>query len=588
MKLFNIMNGFKVLSSQWAAIRRASLKNVVIAVMMVLSLSAGAVYGQTTAMVSVTNTDYAAETITVTCTDDSYTLYYTTNGSDPTNEDWQVGESGVISVAGLSATEIKVCAIDDDNVIQSNVLSVPIQRYEAPANISFSYSQLTGPQISFTYDNTDEGNPVVRYAVNELPTATGSTASSPLSVSQYYATYNFRVFGSSKFPSENVEVRTNRYNPPAILNYVPYTAASSTDNEIPASGTFVMDNGSTVYINYSHTSSGSSELMDPDPSNTNTYDTTIEAGQTFPTGFHAQNFKMVVGSSSATSLMFPSTVVTVDENYSGYYVVQYGEGTARRYLSLDSTDMRIYGKQVFDRSCLWQPDAQGRLGQPLGSTTYYLSANNSEISATTGTSISWYFNTVEQALLRRSDYSGVVFMSNGDRWALTSGTTSAQLYTVSKRHSTSGTVDMITSFTLDAIQYNGQSPTWIAIADGSYTLSVKPNVTVTTYRLPAHDHYSYTDQTNQAVDFTYFPLYNRSYSDHFQLPFSSEVGSNSNVYADNIEVQWTVENESAAALAHTQPQLSTTSNGTMLSSISLSRNGAITAPQTAQVMVTAT
>ncbi len=560
MKLFNIMNGFDVLRGQWAAICHATLKKVVIAGVMVLSLSAGTVLAQTQPTVTITP-NYSAETLTLSCSVNTYDTYYWSTDGNITTQDL-ADEEGLqgseLSVAGMPhGTTVYVWAmhLNGDTPEWSEGASYLIERYNAPT-VTANYTSISNHIFTVTNPNTG-GSTTVRYAVgSESTVSSDAVTGGTLAVTEYYTTYNFRVFGGEKFPSENVSKSTNRYNPPVIVDYVHYAAASGSSPEVPTSGTLYSELGSYIYIN--HGIVGASDtLLCPVPGDANSYNMVLASGSLgapVPSTLTGDVFKMVAGPNPddlSSAEMFPSPMVSVDNQYSGFFVVQHSASeagvTTHHYLSLDN-NRQLLNDTTFNYSCLWRLDNENRLYQQIGTTKYYVA---SDLTAHTNTTHAkrWRIHPISHLL---QDVDGNRLSYDGGAWRLSRPITDMEYYNtymVGKLHAEGGTYDEITRFELSAVKNGGDETAWLALANGdaACSLRVTPRVTVTTYQLPAHDHYSYTDETNDVADFTYYARTRQSYASHRDLPYQSVAsnGVNNTPSADYIQYLWHLEYDEA-------------------------------------------
>ena len=503
--------------------------------------------------------NYLSGTVTASSSDPgTIRFFYTINGETPvvtleddepsTGYDTYETINGIIDVED-EATSLTVIAVRLDEVnneltlSQSESVTMTIERYASPT-ASANWNSVSNHTITVVDPNSDDASTIVRYDIESLPSSASSLVSGgTVAVTRYYANYYFRVFGNNKFPSlGSLPLYTNRWNIPVIENYVPFTAATSTSEAVPASGRFVGNADAYVYINYSHMSGDT--LADPGPT---TYDAVYAYADnpTIPEGFTAGAFKMVAANAPSAEgvTVFPSPVMTVTRNYSGYFVIQMTDNEAHHYLCLDSNLLtpQVLTKELFDRSSLWSLDAEYNLYQTIGGTNYYLGYNPSTqaVSVTTTAGLANWFVDPTSHMLR--DYNGLHLAYTANGWRMSAEPTATPvLFEVEKRVAPSGHFDEITSFTLDPIQYDGRSPQWMAMADGDTpcSLSVTPHVTVTTYALPEHIHYSYIDAAGNAPDFSFYERNNRSYQDHRFLPYRQESSTNSTIYDTNIAYTW--------------------------------------------------
>ena len=605
MKLFNMMNRYEVLRCQWAAIRRAALKKVVLAGMMVLSLSAGAVYGQSGTTVTITP-NYATEILTLSCSDNTYTTFYWTTEENP---QWQYDDewegTNTLSVSGLPAgTVISVCAMKmvNGDPVWSNTETLIIARYAAP-EVTANYRDISNHL--FTVSNSNSEVCTVRYAVGMVPDNTSSVVSaSTVPVAQYYTTYNFRVFGDSKFPSENVARSTDRYDVPVIVDYVHYAAASDSGPETPVSGTIFGENGSYIYINYTHSVGGTTDTLEfPNPHDANSYDIVMQSasdGNAVPSVLTGDVFKMVVGPGDNTpvgQIHFPSPMVRVDRYYSGYFVISHNVtvdgATTTYFLSLDAQH-QPQRTTTFDHSCLWMLDNGDRLYQSVGTDKYYLASHNDDLEVSTSPygDEQWRIHTISHLL---QDFNGKHLVFTNGEWRmvassspLASASDYFEAYMVNRRHAAGGTYDEITSFTLNPIACGGQHPEWMALANGDVacSLSVTPSVAVTTYELPEHVHFSYTDNSNINHDFTYYERNHTSYASHELLPYRNPRDPRTMPNSNEISYTWHLEFDEADGTGLT---LGIESVDEAVHAVNtISRTGTVAVPQRARVWVEAT
>ena len=606
MKLFSIMNGFDVLRGQWAAIRHAALKKVVLASMMVLSLSAGAVFAQSRPTVTFTSTNFATETLTLSCSDNTYTTYfYTTDGTDPelSYDSEMAGlQSSTLSVIGmengtiLTVKAMKLVANGDDyTTLWSEPRTVTIERYAAP-EVTGNYSALSNHMFTVTDPNTGT---TVRYAVGTVPVSTSTVSGATVSVTEYYTTYNFRVFGSQKFPSENVAKSTNRYNPPVIVDFVHYAAATGSNPLIPVSGTLYSELGSHIYINSSYNEGDT--LRVPNPGVANTYNHVLASGSAVPSSLTGDVFKMVAGPDpdpNATPVeMFPSPMVRVDNQYSGYFVIQRSETDAHHYLALDANN-QLQHTITFDHGCLWMLDGLGHLYQHIGSTNYYVVSNGGVLGVNTATSGAkrWRIHPITH-LLQDIDGNRLAYGNSGWRLAAPSSDPTASTeyvgaYVADKLHADGGTYKEITNFALSGVKNAGGVTEWIALANGdaACSLSVTPQVTVTTYLLPAHDHYSFVDENADEPDFTYYERTRQSYASHRELPYQrvAENGVNNSPNRDYLNYTWHLEYDETDGTGLSLGTAAIDNTGFANATNTIVRNGSVSAPHRARVWVDAT
>lgn len=551
--------------------------------------------------------NYLSGTVTASSSDPgTIRFFYTINGETPVvtleddepsaGNDTYEAINGIIDVED-EATSLTVIAVRLDEVnneltlSQSESVTMTIERYASPT-ASANWNSVSNHTITVVDPNSDDASTIVRYDIESLPSSASSLVSGgTVAVTRYYANYYFRVFGNNKFPSlGSLPLYTNRWNIPVIENYVPFTAATSTSEAVPASGRFVGNAEAYVYINYSHMSGDT--LADPGPT---TYDAVYAYADnpTIPEGFTAGAFKMVAANAPSAEgvTVFPSPVMTVTRNYSGYFVIQMTDNEAHHYLCLDSNLLtpQVLTKELFDRSSLWSLDDEYNLYQTVGGTNYYLGYNPStqSVSVTTSASMSNWFVDPTSHTLR--GYNGLLMTYTAHGWRMTAESNSVPvLYEVSKRVAPSGQFDEITSFSLDPIACEGRNPQWLAMADGDTpcSLSVTPHVTVTTFALPEHIHYSYSDASGNIPDFTFFERNNRSYQSHQHLPYRQVSSTNNTIYDTNITYTWhlTFDEAEGSGLAFGNPA----TNSFGVASNLLSRNGTVTGPQRAIVTVEAT
>ena len=602
MKLFTIMNGFKTMKLQCTVVCCSALKKSAFAGMFVLLLSAGAVLAQAPTVTISPN--YQAEMLTLSCSNNSYNTYYWSTEANITTQDL-ADEEGVqgseLSVAGMPhGTTVYVWAmhLNGDTPEWSDMASYTIVRYDAPL-VTANYTSISNHIFTVNNPSTN-GTATVRYAVGAEPTVSSEAVTGgTVAVAQYYTTYNFRVFGDVKFPSENVSKSTNRYNPPVIVDYVHYTAPSGSSPEVPTSGTLYSELGSYVYINSSHGVGGSLDtLAYPVPGDANTYDMVVAPGMMgTPVSTNLRGvFKMVASSNPddlSSAEMFPSPMVRVDNLYSGYYVVQHSAAeageTTHHYLSLDNNH-QLQNTTTFDYGCLWRLDNENRLYQQIGTTKYYVTSDLNAHTTTTNAE-RWRIHPISH-LLQGVDGNRLSY--DGGAWRLSRYSSDMAYYNsymVNKRHADGGTYDEISRFELSGVKIGGDATEWIALANGdaACSLSVTPQVTVTTYQLPAHDHYSYFDEADNEADFTYYPRTRQSYALHHDLPYQSVApnGVNNTPNPDNINYVWHLEYDEADGTGLVLGGAAISATGAEATN-TIVRDDNIVAPQRARLWVEAT
>jgi hypothetical protein len=546
--------------------------------------------------------DYMAETLTLSCSDNSYTtFFYTFDESDPQNSyDGEMAglESGTLSVEGLAdGTVVKVRAMKlvSDQPVWSDVAWVTIERYDAP-EVTGNYSELSNHMFTVTDPNTGT---TVRYAVGTVPVSTSTVSGATVSVTEYYTTYNFRVFGSLKFPSENVAKSTNRYNPPVIVDFVHYAAVTGSNPEIPVSGTLYSELGSHIYINSFYNEGDT--LGVPNPDVATTYNHVLASGSAVPSSLTGDVFKMVAGPDpdpNATPVeMFPSPMVRVDNQYSGYFVIQRSETDAHHYLALDANN-QLQHTITFDHGCLWMLDGLGHLYQHIGSTNYYVVSNGGVLGVNTATSGAkrWRIHPITH-LLQDIDGNRLAYGNSGWRLAApssdpTASTEYAGAYVADKLHAEGGTYKEITNFALSGVKNAGGVTEWIALANGdaACSLSVTPQVTVTTYLLPAHDHYSFVDENADEPDFTYYERTRQSYASHKDLPYQrvAENGVNNSPNRDYLNYTWHLEYDETDGTGLSLGTAAIDNTGFANATNTIVRSGSVNAPHRARVWVDAT
>ena len=455
---------------------------------------------------------------------------------------------------------------------------ITIERYAAPV-VTPNYRSLH-PTISASLATTDQSNNNDAYLKwisnsiynNAIPTNQSNpennttTTSVSISISSvdangnvdptfYNNNYGFRTFGASKYPtsrSQTVIVSSARYNTAAILDYTPY------EQNVPASGTFVAPEGTVAYINYS--SRSNDVLVDPDPSQSGTYNITIPAGGTFPESFNSTTFKMVTSVANGTTpAAYPSEVVTVGQYYSGYYTIHHYDATTglHHYFSLDSAAIRSSASQkwkdktTFDYSSLWFCDENHRLFQIYNGERYYLNWIGStgsfflrySLSVSTESNGSvWNFDEARQSLSIPGRFGTIPFSSNpiplpyclnysnSKGWNVGLEGYPSVIFPVEKRIARAQTYKEVEDVAVEPIWHvhsaeQTDQPYWFTMVDQS-TATLKARVTgkVRTYQLPAHFHYTFNpgNDAGGQQDFTFYKgvdgNYNRSYPIHTKLP----------------------------------------------------------------------
>ena len=435
-----------------------------------------------------------------------------------------------------------------------------ISRYHQP-DLGANYASVANHAITARKDSNDNADTTVQLRWSNT-SANPSYGHSHLVANDtvsggninYEQTYHFRAFGNAKYPSPESAITTSRYSAPAILDYEPYVADQNN-----ASGTLVAEEGTRVYLNYSH----GTPLGDPDPTDANSYDAHYDAGSSLPDGFTATSFKMIV-SKAESPTKFPSEVVTVDANYSGYYVIHHYDNQTHYYLSLDSTSHGLRTLNHFDRSCLWFYNQDKALVQTLtehGITTAYSlkwvyngggwlgSSCTVSMEADAATPSQWNIDN-DHHLLKPAGYSlSMHYYPSNNTWKC-GVSDSPVIYPVSQRLARAGTTMEITHFDVGNIKHvvgqdATEEPHWISLNNASAeanvtaTLKVAPTGSVVTYHLPDHCHYYFTPATGGEQDFTFYPgpnnSINRSYSDHTLIPVQGDAGTPVNIGSVNAQ-----------------------------------------------------
>lgn len=459
----------------------------------------------------------------------------------------------------LGSTEISSTEVAD--AVSPNIYSVTISRYPAPTVIP-NFRQLSPLVFSVT---APDGTPdvVVRYTESALSNLHVNASSSTVPAGgtvhvRAPLTYRFRTFGSTAAPDLYPSVETRpypvlRYDPPSILNFDPGDAT----NLINPTGTLESATN-VIYINYSHTDANG--LLDPDPSDANTYDVVYEINNTnhgyLPAGITNPNFKMVVSTKPGNDpTKFPSTVVTVSSSYTGYYVIAHYDATAGKhfYLALDSTATGtathpfMYTTDTFDHSCLWFYNGNNALVQRLFGHRYFLMRDgNGKLcvqkdvadNAATDWDIYGNYNALVIESMTVFDEQEhltapmVRFNTTTHQWELftyvqgESGYPQQVVFPAYQRIAAAAEFNELEDVRLSNITCNGDQPNWITIDQADVTLDLSATLSgkIVPYVLPAHLHYTFTDAGDRTEDFTFYvgpdpdnPV-NLSYSDHRELP----------------------------------------------------------------------
>ena len=458
--------------------------------------------------------------------------------------------------------------------------SYTVQRYGTP---TVSTNNYTTPSITASLNSVDasaDGNPVVKWKKGSIPTATSGTTNNTVNNEdfQYNQNFYFRTYGTAKFPTykdDAAVVSTHRYNPPTIAGYDPFDGSDNTNIRY-AQGTFESTPGTGVYVNNGIYPNGTADsdrdlahLVDPNPSDNTTYTGYYPTGTAIPNSINTTFFKMVTSTESAgDATRYPSEVVSVDNLWSGYYVIcKTDDQGVMHYLKLDSVSYTIKDTTSFAFNCLWFYDGNNCLSQSIEGNSYHLhwvkSGNNVTLSAAAydrsnpSTFTTWSIDKSNHYLTADCDpLNGYYYRVNlhDGHWdcAPDMNNNIKTVYSVHQRHDHSGSYNAIKNLRVEKIARETspgvtEQPDWFTMRDaGSETLKGSVHGDVVTYTLPEHYYYYFNYDQNTLKSFAFYKgragrVVNKSYPDLTRIPFQG----------DSTSIGLGVTNASSASLEYT-------------------------------------
>ena len=501
------------------------------------------------------------------------TIYYTTNGTDPTVE----GSSSILSGGSISVAECEDGAIVKalawrDGHAESDIAQYTVNRYDAPeVTDHVSKNQLDVKNGERAGDGTSH----VRYTVNGLApqystptTVTGASADTAVSIAVLArgTAVSLRTYGDTKYPSEMVKRNIMRYTKPHIDNYTPYSDALSTN----LTGRIYSNGGSCIYVNSDKFEVDGVTLKDPNPWDPTTYTIKVSTGT---------NISLAVGRIKAVAavcntegvrgeVLYTSRVAVIDQNYTPYIAFQYTDGTNERFLSLNHETRQMETSTEFDQYCLWKRNLSSFISQTFNSTTYYLGVNSdNRLFITTDTNAATRFVDWDNKLYRLTrdgrfvSPTQVVQLGGNGVWSTTmviDGVNSQIAYLVKTDQRDESEHRVLRDFYIDSIAsdstgkaYDAYSlhkyRTWLAMDQSGerYSLSVQPHVSYRTHTLPAYTYYYFDDRTSTSNNFVYYSSH--SYRSEMDLPHT-ERDENSTA-STNVTYHWVLTGNEAGAFA---------------------------------------